>query len=160
MTVWRWASVRNARTLKLKQLNGIHPSLIFYFFYSHLCFSYCDVSKCLQWKRLMGTETETCVYYSNSDHDSKLKIRVRCSSVVDRADASESWAAGWEYDHSLLISPLFLKLSLGLCQLSSTYTCAFVQSRVCVCVCVWSLSLPYHPWPLQRVITWSSSTDS
>lgn len=31
---------------------------------------------------------------------------------------------------------------------------------VCVPVCVWSPSLPYHPWPLQRVITRSSTTDS
>lgn len=40
------------------------------------------------------------------------------------------------------------------------HTCAFVQSHVCVFLCVWSPSLPYHPWPLQRVITRSSSTDS
>ncbi len=38
-------SFHNTRTLKLKQLNGIHPWFIFFF----LCFSCSDMSKCLLW---------------------------------------------------------------------------------------------------------------
>lgn len=49
----------------------------------------------------------------------------------------ESGTVGWVYDHSLLISPLFLKLSLGRRQFSSPYEC------ICVCVCV-SVCGPPH----------------
>ncbi len=42
---WQWASKANTRTLKLKQLNWIQPSFIYYL---HLCFSYSDKPKCLK----------------------------------------------------------------------------------------------------------------
>ena len=46
---WIWASMHYNRTLKLK-LNGIKVSLIHHF---HLWFCSCDMSKGLQWKRVL-----------------------------------------------------------------------------------------------------------
>ncbi len=45
---FKWASMHNTRTLNPEQLKGIQSSL---FYFSYLCFSYCDMSKCHQKKR-------------------------------------------------------------------------------------------------------------
>lgn len=47
------------------------------------------------------------------------------------------WTAEWEFDHSLLISPLFLNFSLGFCQFSSIRVHLLrAVCRLCVPVCV------------------------
>lgn len=50
----QWARMHNTRTLILKQLNGIHPFLI----YSYLMLFSCDMSKCLLWKKSVNTITQ------------------------------------------------------------------------------------------------------
>lgn len=68
---------------------------------------------------------------------------ISCSSFVESADVPELGTTGWEYDHSLLISPLFLKLSLGLGQFSITYVCICAEWCLCVSVCVYVCGPPH-----------------
>lgn len=100
--------------------------------------------------------TKHCIYYSSSDSMWKLKVRISCSCLQMFLNCEP---LGGGVDHSLLISPRCFRTVAGALPVFQ-HVRVFVCLYVCVCACVWSLSLPYHPWPLQRVITWSSTADS
>lgn len=66
VSTWQWASVNDCRTPKMKQLNGIHTMahIIIY-----ICFSYCDLSKCLLWKKsLKAFSTVHLVFFVGFDN--------------------------------------------------------------------------------------------
>ncbi len=101
MTVWQWASMHNTRTLKVKQLNGKQPSLNVLF---TTVFSYCDMSKCLQWKRPMNPlkqarpESTRCLTLPKC-HEHMLQVLVIEITALTDPDTHTS--------HKLMLSVAF-----------------------------------------------------